>query len=167
MSDACANPDCGHPKMRHIGYCPTDPQVCEDCPCTGFVTDDDQQAALCATFGCGHTYEEHWSGTRVCANCPCPAFVADVNRPADETCAECEAAHGPASCGDVDCWHRCPAASDRGAGELADILADELAKRLDVLDEINRTGSTAPVVKVIHLGRELAAVLIAAGWEKR
>lgn len=152
-------------------------------------------AAVCR---CRHAYSWHWnmrSDSDQCdfGDCDCAAFVADatqdLSRPDDKTCQNCGNPLG-------DAWdsrdHSCPdevimvggqifapdgsgelaAASDRGARELADLLAAHRWERgtsywgcpcgVRCPDPLKGSAYRARWMR-----EHQAAVLIAEGWEKR
>lgn len=86
---------CGHPMSGH-----------SDNGCTGIggTGDPCYCAPLVACPACGHEIDSPDG----CSECPPPTTPREDEPP----CQMCEVAHGPASCGDVDCWHNCGAPAD-------------------------------------------------------
>lgn len=124
-------------------------------------------AAVCRD--CGHPEDLHtdrcnfWSISHFCN---CPAFVADVNRPDDM-----HMEHKRGQC--FNCVEPA-AASDRGAGELADILAahyrlvrrKNIARQECLCGEWSLTNRSEAFVEEQHRAH-VAEEIVKTGWEKR
>lgn len=138
-------------------------------------------AADAAVCQCGHPKRYHDPD---CIECRihdglCFVFCADVNRP---ECGKCgHDRHGHLRCGAVEDDDSCAcdesvAASDRGAGELADLLAAH-APSHQVDGDYGETQWIECICDSEYFvdtdagwdehRAHVAAVLIAAGWEKR